>query len=67
MKKLKDYSGVTLIEMIIGIVISMVIMGAMYASYTAINSSYSQVTDKAKASQTGRNVLVMMMRELNMF
>jgi len=64
MKKLKDYSGVTLIEMIIGIVISMVIMGAMYASYTAINSSYSQVTDKAKASQIGRNVLGMMMRDL---
>ena len=64
MKRLKDYSGVTLIEMIIGIVISMVIMGAMYASYTDINSSYSQVTDKAKASQTGRNILGMMMRDL---
>ena len=64
MKRLKNCSGVTLIEIIIGIVISVIIMGAMYASYTAINSSYSQVTDKAKASQTGRNVLVMMMREL---
>ena len=51
MKKLKNYSGVTLIEILIGIVISVIIMGAMYASYTAINNSYSQVTDKAKASQ----------------
>ena len=64
MKRLKNCSGVTLVEIIIGIVISMIIMGAMYASYTAINNSYSQVTDKAKASQTGRNVLGMMMREL---
>ena len=38
----------TLIEILIGIVISIIIMGAMYASYTAINNSYSQVTDKAK-------------------
>ena len=64
MKRLKNCSGVTLIEITIGIVISLIIMGAMYASYTAINSSYSQVTDKAKASQTGRNILGMMMRDL---
>ena len=64
MKRLKNCSGVTLVEILIGIVVSVIIMGAMYASYTAINSSYSQVTDKAKASQTGRNVLGMMMREL---
>ena len=66
MKRLKNCSGVTLVEIIIGIVISMIIMGAMYASYSAINNSYSQVTDKAKASQTGRNVLGMMMRELRL-
>ena len=64
MKRLKNCSGVTLVEILIGIVISVIIMGAMYASYSAINNSYSQVTDKAKASQTGRNVLGMMMREL---
>ena len=64
MNKLKNHSGVTLIEILIGIVISIIIMGAMYASYTAINNSYSQVTDKAKASQTGRNVMGMMMRDI---
>ena len=64
MKRLKNCSGVTLVEILIGIVVSVIIMGAMYASYSAINNSYSQVTDKAKASQTGRNVLGMMMREL---
>jgi len=64
MKRLKNCSGVTLVEILIGIVVSVIIMGAMYASYSAINNSYSQVTDKAKASQTGRNVLGMMTREL---
>ena len=63
MNKLKNYAGVTLIEMLIGIVISVIIMAAMFASYSAINNSYSQVTDKAKASQSGRNILAMIMRD----
>ena len=64
MAKLKNNSGVTLIEMIIGIVISVVIMAAMYATYSAVNSSYTQVTAKAKASQSGRNILGMIMRDV---
>jgi len=64
MNKLKNNAGVTLIEILIGIVISVIIMGAMYASYTAVNSSYSQVTDKAKASQSGRNIMGMIMRDV---
>ena len=64
MKKLKNCSGVTLIEILIGIVISVIIMAAMYTSYQAVNGSYSQVASKAKASQTGRNVLGMLMRDL---
>ena len=38
--KLNQCAGVTLIEILIGIVISVIIMGAMYASYEAVNSSY---------------------------
>ena len=64
MNKLKNNAGVTLIEILIGIVISVIIMAAMYASYTAVNSSYSQVTDKAKASQSGRNIMGMIMRDV---
>ena len=64
MNKLKNYAGVTLIEMLIGIVISVIIMAAMFASYSAINNSYSQVTDKAKASQSGRNILAIIMRDI---
>ena len=64
MNKFNNNSGVTLIEILIGIVISVIIMAAMFASYTAINNSYSQVTDKAKASQSGRNIMGMMIRDI---
>ena len=40
----KYISGITLIEMLIGVVISTIIMGAMYTTYTVVNQSYSQVT-----------------------
>ena len=48
MKKLSNISGVTLIEILLGIVISVIMMGAMLTSYNVVNNSYSQVTDKAK-------------------
>ena len=53
MKKLKNNSGVTLIEILIGILISVIMMGAMFTSYTVVNNSYSQVTDKAAISTAG--------------
>lgn len=62
--KLNLSAGVTLIEILIGIVISVIIMAAMYASYDAVNSSYSQITDRAKISQSGRNILGMMVRDI---
>ena len=49
-KKLSSTAGVTLIEILIGILISMVMMAAMFTSYTVVNSTYSQVTDKANIS-----------------
>ena len=39
-KKLKNIAGVTLIEILIGIVISVVMMGAMFTSYNVVNSTY---------------------------
>ena len=47
-KKIKNISGVTLIEILIGVVISVVMMAAMFTSYNVVNSTYSQVTDTAK-------------------
>ena len=56
-KKLSNIAGVTLIEILIGILISVVMMGAMFTSYTVVNNTYSQVTDRAKISIAGRDVV----------
>ena len=52
-KKLSSIAGVTLIEILIGIIISTIMMGAMYTSYSVVNNTYSQVTDRAKISSAG--------------
>ena len=52
-KKLSNIAGVTLIEILIGILISVIMMGAMFTSYTVVNNTYSQVTDRAKISTAG--------------
>ncbi len=62
----KYISGITLIEMLIGIVISTIIMGAMYTTYTVVNQSYSQVTNKAKISRSGRDIVEMLIRDIRM-
>ena len=65
-KKFNSITGVTLIEILIGIVISTMMMAAMYTSYNVVNSTYSQVTDTAKISQTGRDVIGMIIRDIRM-
>ena len=45
-KKLSSVAGVTLIEILIGLLISVVMMAAMYTSYSVVNSTYSQVSDR---------------------
>jgi len=65
-KKISSISGVTLIEILIGILISVIMTGAMFASYTAVNSTYRQVTDRAKISQAGRDVVGMIVRDIRM-
>ena len=39
-------------------------VGAMFTSYTVVNNSYSQVTDKASISSAGRDMLGMMIRDI---
>ena len=63
-KKLSSIAGVTLIEILVGILISVVMMAAMYTSYSVVNSTYSQVSDRAKISSAGRDVVGMMLREI---
>ena len=65
-KNYRKIAGVTLIEMLIGIVVSSIIMAAMYTTYTVVNNSYSQVTDVASISRSGRDVIAMLMRDIRM-
>jgi len=65
-KKSYRISGLTLIEILIGIVITTIMMAAMYTSYTVVNNSYSQVTGRASVSASGRDVSAMLIRELRM-
>ena len=64
--KLKNIAGVTLIEIMIGVVISAIMMGAMYTTYSLVNNSYSQVTDRAKISRSGRDIIAMLMRDIRL-
>ena len=65
-RKFQSSSGVTLLEMLIGIVISSIMMAALYTSYTVVNSSYSQVADRETISRTGRDVVGMLLRDIRM-
>jgi len=65
-KKFKSISGVTLVELLIGVVISMVMMAALYTSYSVVNNSYSQVSDRANISRTGRDITGMLLRDIRM-
>ena len=48
------------------VVISSIMMGAIYTTYTVVNNSYSQVTERAKISRSGRDIVEMMMRDIRM-
>tara|TARA_B100000959_G_scaffold210431_1_gene221041 strand:+ start:1329 stop:2186 length:858 start_codon:yes stop_codon:yes gene_type:complete len=65
-KKLISIAGFTLIEILIAIVITTLMMAAMFTSYTLVNSTYRQVTDRAKISQAGRDTVGTMLREIRM-
>ena len=64
--KFNNIIGLTLVEILIGIVVSMLMMGAMYTSYSIVNNTYSQVTSRATISRAGRDVVGMMMRDIRM-
>ena len=66
MIKTHQNSGVTLIEMLIGIVVSSILIAAMYTTYSVINSTYSRVTDVAGISKSGRDIVSMIMRDVRM-
>ena len=64
--KFNKNAGLTLIEILIGITISAMMMGAMYTTYNVVNNSYTQVTDRAKISRSGRDIIGMLMRDIRL-
>ena len=62
--KFNNNAGLTLIEILIAVVISAIMMSAMYTTYSVVNNSYSQVTDRAKISRSGRDIVGMLMRDI---
>ena len=65
-KKLSSDAGLTLVEILIAVVISVLMMAAMFTSYSIVNSTYRQVTDRAKISQAGRDLVGQILREVRM-
>ena len=65
-EKFKANTGLTLIEILIGVAITALMMGAMFASYSVVNNSYNQVTDKAKVSRSSRDIVGMIIRDIRL-
>ena len=58
--------GLSLVEILLAIVITSIMMAAMYTSYNVVNKSYSQVSEKAKISRSSRDLVSMLMRDVRM-
>ena len=64
--KIKNIAGLTLIEIMIGIIITSIMMAAMYTTYSVVNKTYTQVTSRANISRSGRDIIEMIMRDVRM-
>ena len=65
-KNLKSTVGLTLIEILIGIVVSSIMMAAIYTTYSIVNTTYSQVLEKAKVSRSSRDLIELLIRDIRM-
>ena len=64
--KTKNIAGFTLIEMLIGIAVTSLMMGAMFTTYSVVKNSYNQVVDTAKISRSGRDIVGMMVKDIRL-
>ena len=65
-KDFKNDAGVSLIELLVGVAVTALMMGAMLATYTVVNNSYRQVLDKASISSSSRDMVGMMVRDIRL-
>ena len=65
-EKIKKIAGLTLIEILIGIVVSSLMMAAIYSTYSIVNNTYNQVVEKAKISRSSRDLIELLIRDTRM-
>ena len=65
-QKFKNFLGFSILELLIGILVTSLMMGALYTSYDVVNKTYTQVSEKAKISRSSRDLVSMLMRDIRM-
>ena len=65
-KKLISTAGLTLIEILIGVVVSTIMMAAIYTTYSVVNNTYGQVLEKAKVSRSSRDLIDLLIRDIRL-
>ena len=63
MIKIKN-SGFTLVEILVALVIGVISIGAIFSSYQYFNQTHKSVSQKAAISQSGREALSVIARDL---
>ena len=63
---MKKDSGFTLVELLIALVLSIVIVGAVYATFNSQQKSFSLTNQKMDMQQQGRAAINLLMRDLRM-
>ena len=63
---MKKNAGFTLIELLIALVLSIVIVGAVYATFNSQQKSFSLTNQKMDMQQQGRAAMNLLMRDLRM-
>ena len=65
-KLIKNILGLTLVEILIVLVVSSMMMAAMYTTYSIVNATYGQVVDKAHISRSSRDLIELLIRDVRM-
>ena len=64
--KLKSNKGLTLVEVLIAVVVSSIVMAAMFFTYDIFQKSYKGIIDRSVVSQNSRNAFSIIIRDVRM-
>jgi len=63
---IKSNIGLTLVEVLIAVVVSSIVMAAMFFTYDIFQKSYKGIIDRSVVSQNSRNAFSMIIRDVRM-